>query len=176
MTTYNGTISQTIYNNQTVSGSRTTNLNFLNSPIVWTNNVPNDLQGATLNNLFNNSNYQTTLTYNIKINGQQRYDDSSQPLTEISLNLQGTIIGGKFQAQAPGSLGTGTYNINQDIASLTNANLAPTSININVKNQCYQGLPGCVQYPSTNYTFILTLKIQTTSLNNSNVVVHHIIY
>lgn len=208
MATYNGYISQTIFNNQTVSGKNTTILNFLNIPIKWFTfgYVPSDLINTTLGQLVNNPNFKiTSLSYKIDIRGQQYYNNSSTPTTDVNITLPSSIIKASYQANAPGNLGTGTYNVSEIMTTNEgySSGFIANQIETNVYNKCYQGLPGCISYQASNYTLILTLNISGTytgqntpqstgqstltypgitdsngqSINpDSHVIVHHVMY
>lgn len=168
---YSGAISQTIYNNQTVSsGKHSISLNFLNSPIIWSGSVPSDLTGITLSQLLANTNYLVTYSYNIKIKGEQEYEDWSQAETSVTIYTPSGNINKTFKASGPSinGYGTASYNVNSTFSGSS----YPTKIDIDIKNNC-SGLP-CDNHSANKYTFTLTLNVKAVP-NNSTYQQSHVV-
>lgn len=158
--TFNGSVTRNIFNNQTVGGTKNIDLNsMIDTPITWSGTVPPDLNGKTIRNIEGYSEFTIIYNYNIKITGKQRYDDSSYPTTTVALKTNTNTINKKYQPSSPGSLGTATYNVNDNFPGPS----WPVSIQIHVYNDCYTGLPGCVSYDATGYTFNLTVNVQVNA-------------
>lgn len=157
---YNGSITNTIYSSATVINKNSMALNFLNSQISWNQNTDPQLVGLTLSELLKNHFFEITYSVNIQITGTQYYDDSSFPTSDISLFLSdGMSSNESYTANSPGSIGYGSYNVNDNISLPT----YPINIDVNVHNRCHSGLPGCITYNATNYSLILILNIEVTA-------------
>lgn len=154
---YNGSITQTVFNNSTVKDYIGTPLNFILQKVSWQQGVNPKLIGLTLSDLVKDPFYTLSYTVTISITGTQYYNDSSYPTTDISLSVNGgTKFNRTYQPSAPGSLGHANYDVNDNLSIPS----YPVMIETKVYNKCHSGLPGCVTYAASGYTLILILNIQ----------------
>lgn len=169
-TQYTGFIRQNIFNNATASGNYNIPLDFTSNNITWqSNNYANSLNLISLLENIQYDVYDINYVLDIIITGNQRYDDSSTPVTNFSLTTNDNNKYDKiYEAVAPGNMGIATYNIN-DSFGLTSY---PTNLDIDISNRCRAGLPGCRTYNATNYNLSLILNItvspKTTGRNLEN--------
>src|SRR5688500_10223384 len=117
---YNGSITQNVFSSESISGNNWRSLDFFNAVIKWPSDVNPSLVGLTLSDLLKNPLFNFSYSIGITLTGSQYYDDSSYPTIDLALVVSG---GNKFDrsytADAPGSVGTGKYNVN-DSFSISN--------------------------------------------------------
>lgn len=149
---YTGTITASIYANTRISGRHRKDTGFETDPIKWVGDVPNTLVGKSwldLQRLPNRDTFDLYYEANFKIKGRQYYNDSSTPTSYVHFS----DYENDFDADSPGSLGTGKYDSDHTVK----VSSPSSSVYLRVYNSCASGLPGCICYDATDYSFTLTL-------------------
>ncbi len=183
--TFIGTATQNLFNSQNVPAIPPNTLpnptngqffefNFGSSTINWGNNPPpSNIRNLTPFQLVNSlGTLFRTITFSpstIIRTGQQIYTDASQPTTYIQFNVEGDNQISTIQPAAPGEGGIDTFaTYSNNVSPFTN--VPPENIGgvfeiyVNVYNQCFSTLPGCVQYAATGFTMDAILTITLTIL------------